>query len=178
MRRFILTLFMSACAFGADTTSVSRTMLTAVEKHLDDKITRLWEDNVVTLTGQTRGIYLDNYGVVFSAEINLVMGPPFTLVRPIPNKDEIVKHRLKKLDRLPELKKAMRKSLLDVAATLDTVPAEEQIVFVAFLAKYPWEETNGLPVQVMLRGQKKKLLELMRGPSTPELEAAIQITQN
>jgi hypothetical protein len=171
-------LALGASLLAADAARVSRPMLVAVEKNLDDKISRLWDDNILILMGPTRGLYLDNYGVVFSSEINLVMGPPFTMVRPVPPKEEIAKHRLKKLERLPELKKLMRQTLIDVAATMDTVPAEEQIVIVAFLSKYPWEDTSGLPVQVMWRGQKKKLLELMRGPMTPELESAIQVTQN
>jgi hypothetical protein len=178
MRRAFLLLTLGTALFAADAPRVSRSTVAAVEKNLDDKISRLWDDNVLILMGPTRGVYLDNYGAVFSTEINLVLGPPFTLVRPVPPKEEIVKHRLKKLERLPDLKKAMRQALMDVAATMDTVPADEQIVIVAFLSRYPWEDTNGLPVQVMWRAQKKKLLELMRGPSTPELEAAIQVTQN
>lgn len=155
-------------------------MLVASEKSLDERFSHLWDDNPFVLLGPTRGIYLDGYGAVLSAEINLVTGPALLLVRPVPGKDEIVKHRQKKLERLPELMRAARQALMDTAATLDSVPPQEQIVIVMFLSRYPWEDTSGLPVQVLLRAQKSKLLEAQRAGSAGQaaaLDAAIQVEQ-
>ena len=46
-----------------------------MEKSLDNRIARLWQDNPFVLLGPTRGVYLDGYGAVFTAEVNLVAGP-------------------------------------------------------------------------------------------------------
>lgn len=151
-------------------------MLVTSEKSLDERFSHLWDDNPFVLLGPTRGIYLEGYGAVLSAEINLVTGPAFLLVRPVPGKEEIAKHRQKKLERLPELMRAARQALVDTAATLDTVPSQEQIVVVMFLSRYPWEDTTGVPVQVMLRAQKGKLLEAQRSGGAG-LAAAIQVDQ-
>lgn len=166
----------TANAATGDQPRVSRAMLVTGEKSLDDRFSRLWDDNPFVLLGPTRGIYLEGYGAVLTTEINLVTAPPYAMVRPVPGKDEIAKHRSKKIERLPELKRAMRQALVDTAASLDTVPAQEQIVVVMFLSRYPWEDTSGLPVQVMMRAQKGKLLEAQRSGGAG-LDAAIQVEQ-
>ena len=45
-------------------------------KKLDDRVAHLSARQSVRLLGPTRGIYLDGYGAVFTAEINLVSAPP------------------------------------------------------------------------------------------------------
>ena len=52
-----------------------RTTLAAAEKSLDDRIAGLWGDNPLIVLGPTRGVYLEGYGAVFTAEVNLVAGP-------------------------------------------------------------------------------------------------------
>jgi len=164
---------------ASDTPRVSRSMLVASEKSLDNRFLGLWDDPFLLL-GPTRGIYLEGYGAVLTAEINLVVGPPLLLVRAEPGKEEIARHRKKKLERLPELMRAARQALMDTAASLDTLPGQEQVVVVMFLSRYQWEDTKGIPVQIMLRAPKSKLLEIQRAPSESReaaLEAAIQIEQ-
>src|SRR6185369_12829853 len=94
----------------------------------------------------------------FSAAVNLVTAPTLTF-RPAMTKPEILEHRRKKLERLPQLKSEMKKALADFASSLDPVPGDEQIVIAIMLTKYPWEDTNGVPSEVVLQGQKKKLIE-------------------
>ena len=161
---------------ASDQPRVSRAMLIAGEKSLDERVTRLWDDNAFVLLGPTRGIYLEGYGAVMTAEINLVTAVPYAMVRPVPPKEEVAKHKAKKVERLPELRRAMRQALVDTAASLDTVPAQEQIVVVLFLSRYPWEDTAGLPVQVSMRAQKGKLLEAQRSGGA-DLDAAIVVEE-
>jgi hypothetical protein len=156
---------------------VTRPMLVAMEKNLDSRVTRLSQDNPFVLLGPTRGIYLDGYGAVFTAEINLVSTPAALMMfRPQMTKEEIEAHRQKKLARLPQLKEALRQALLDSAVALETVPGEEQIVVVAMLSKYPWEDTTGLPQQIMMQASKKQLLEQRGNPAA--LDSVIKMTEN
>ena len=156
---------------------VTRPMLVAMEKSLDSRVTRLSQDNPFLLLGPTRGIYLDGYGAVFTAEINLVSSPAALLMfRPQMTKEEIEQHSKKKLSRLPQLKEALRQALLDSAASLDTVPGEEQIVVVAMLSKYPWEDTTGLPQQIMMQASKRNLLDQRNNPAA--LDSVIRTIEN
>jgi len=160
-----------------DSPRVTRPMLVAMEKSLDSRVSRLSQDNPFVLLGPTRGIYLDGYGAVFTAEINLVSAPAAMMMfRPQLTKEEIEQHRQKKLERIPQLKQAMRQALIDSAASLDTVPAQEQIVVVAMLSKYPWEDTAGLPQQIMMQASKKNLLE-QRNNATA-LDSVIRTIEN
>lgn len=155
---------------------VSRGTLASVEKNLDERIQRLWDDTPYLLLGTTRGVYLEGYGAVFTAEVNLVMNP-VGLMNTRLSKEEIAKVRQKKLDRLPVLRKALKESMAAMAASLDTVPGEEQIAIVTFVDHYPWEDVTGVPVQITLTAQKKKLVDAQRAGGAG-LDAAIRVTEN
>ena len=108
MKRFLVPSLLLAVVLGlsaATAPRVSRGTLAAMEKSLDERISRLWDDNPYLLLGQARGVYLDSYGAVFTTELNLVANP-VSLMHATLSKDEIARFRQKKLDRLPILKKA------------------------------------------------------------------------
>jgi hypothetical protein len=170
--------FLPISSAASDTPRVGRAMLAASERSLDERVSRLWDDNPFVLLGPTRGIYLEGYGVVLTAEINLVTAPLLPVVNPLPGKEEVAKHRLKKIERLPELRRAMRQVLMDTAVALDSVPGEQQIVVVTFLSRYPWEDTSGVPVEVMMRAQRKKLLDVQHAGNTDSAaQSAIEVTE-
>jgi hypothetical protein len=171
---FALVLVLALAATANEKPRVSRTMIASMEKSLDGRLTRLWTDNPFVLLGATRGVYLEGYGAVFTAEVNLVT-PPTLIMRPELSKEEKEHHRQKKIERLPQLRAALRTALADSAASLDTVPGDEQIVIAVFLSRYPWEDVAGLPNQITLQGQKKKLTEAKA--SGAGLDAAIRVTE-
>jgi len=170
-----LLLVVAASAIASDAPRVPRTTLAAAEKSLDNRFAGLWSDNPFIMLGPTRGVYLESYGAVFTAEVNLVAGPQITIIMQSPTKQSIAEHRQKKLARIPELKKAMVKALADTAASpeMAAVPPEEQIVLVAFLSHFPWEDLTGVPSQIMMQGSKKKLMDAQREGGAA-LEASIQ----
>ncbi len=168
----------AASAIASDAPRVPRTTLAAAEKSLDNRFAGLWSDNPFIMLGPTRGIYLEGYGTVFTAEVNLVAGPQMGILTPSITKQSIAEHRQKKITRIPELKKAMLKALADTAASpeMAAVPPDEQIVLVAFLSHFPWEDISGLPTQIMMQGSKKKLMDAQREGGAA-LEASIQAVQ-
>lgn len=177
---FLLAMTAAASASAAELSDAPRLARSAVantERILDNRFTRLWSDNPVPVLGPSRGVYLQGYGVVFTTEVNLVSGPPLTLFNPAITKEYAAQHKQTKMKRIPELKAELQKALLDAAASkeLATVPPEEQIVLVAFLSRFPWEDLTGMPAQIMLQGSKKKLLEAKS--SGANLDAAIQAAQ-
>ena len=171
-------LAIAASAVASDAPRVPRTTLAAAEKTLDNRFAGLWSDNPFIMLGPTRGVYLEGYGTVFTAEVNLVAGPQIGILTPSMTKQSIAQHREKKLARIPDLKKAMEKALADMAASpaMAAVPPDEQIVLVAFLSHFPWEDLSGVPSQIMMQGSKKKLMEAQHEGGAA-LEASIQAAQ-
>lgn len=154
-------------AFGAVAqTSTSRPAVVAMEKGLDSELTHLWPDDPFLLLGTTRGVYLDGYGAVFTAELNLVAGPILTPMNPIPSKEMIEHQRERKLERLPKLREAMRTILANTASSLDTLPPDQQVVFAITLLRYHWEDTTGMPGHIMMQGRRDDLLQARKaGPA-------------
>ena len=173
---FLLLVMVFASTAATSGPRVSRGTLASMEKSLDERIQRLWDDTPYLLLGTTRGVYLEGYGAVFTAEVNLVMNP-VSLMNSRLSKEDIAKVRQKKLDRIPTLKKTLRESLVSMAASLDTVPGEEQIAIVAFIDHYPWEDVTGVPVQITLTAQKKKLVDAQRAGGAG-LDTVIRVTEN
>src|ERR1700681_618991 len=108
-----LLLVVAASAIAVDAPRVPRNTVALTEKSLDDRFNRLWSDNPFVVLGPTRGIYLEGYGAVFTAEVNLVAGPTIGILTPSMTKQDIAQHKQKKVARIPELRKALEKALAD-----------------------------------------------------------------
>ena len=169
-----LLLAIGVLTLAADSPRVSRTLIVSMEKRLDDRITRLWEDNPLSVVGLTRGIYLDGYGAVFTAEVNPAV-QPLTLMNPILTPADKTNFHKKKLERVPQLKKALMTALADTAASLDPIPGTEQVVISVSLTRYTWEDMTGIPVQIMVQGEKKKLIDAQR--TGTGLESVVRLTE-
>jgi hypothetical protein len=141
---------------------VKRASLEAMEKSADQRILHLVEDSFALL-GKTRGIYLDGYGAVLTAELNLAPGPTLNPFRQSISKEDVARVRARKLERLPGLRQTMREVLLATAASLDQVPGEEKIVFGVTLMALPYEDVSGMPSQIVMLGQKNRLIEAKLG---------------
>jgi hypothetical protein len=177
---FLLAMTVAASASAAELSNaprLARSTVAITEKNLDNRFSRLWSDNPVTVLGPSRGVYLEGYGIVFTTEVNVVVGPPLTLFNQAISKDYAAQHKQIKLKRIPELKAELQKALLDAAASkeLAAVPPDEQIVLVALLSHFPWEDLSGMPVQIMVQGSKRKLMEA--NATGLGLEDAIQTVQ-
>ena len=106
------------------------------------------------LMGDTRGIQLDDYGVVFTTEVSLVRTPgitPFSQKIPPERAGRVRKQRV---ERLPLLKAAMKEMMHGMATALTQLPAGQQIVLVVRLYYGAWEDTAGMPAQVIMRADR------------------------
>ncbi len=178
---FLLAMTAAVSASAAEASvapRVARGTIAIAEKNLDNRFIRLWDDNPVAVLGPSRGVYLEGYGAVFTAEVNLVAGPPMTLFGISATPDYKARYKQIKIARIPDLKKELQKALADLATSKEmaAVPPDEQIVLVAFLSHYPWEDLSGVPAQIMMQGSKKKLMEA-KSAGGASLEAAIQAVQ-
>jgi hypothetical protein len=175
MKSFVLPLILVSAAYAAagEAPRVDRTQMEKVEKSLEATLLRFTTDNSHTLIGLPRGVYLEGVGAVLTAEVILV-NAPVNIMHPLPTKEEIVQMRKKKLERVPILKRVLRDALASAAATLDTIPPDEQVVIAVIVPRFTFEDTAGIPVQVTVQATKRKLLE-SKGAA---LDALIRVTEN
>lgn len=173
-------LLLALCAVLQAATAVSRGTILAVENSFNKRLERLVPGEPYLVLGQPQGVYLEHYGVVFTASVNLVEGPNLSPFRQDIKPTEVAALRQRKLDRLPHLRDAMREMLVDSAAMLDTVPANEQIVLAISLPRYHWENVTGIPGQIVMQGTRSALVQLQVNPSNSEqaIAAAIHTREN
>jgi len=180
MKRWRSTWVLLAAAVMATAAAprVSREALHAMEVSFDQRIRTMNVDVPFELLGYTRGIYLEGYGAVFTSELNLLLSAnvsPFQATMP---KDYVMKLRQRKLERLPILKKGMQEEMLAMASSLDTVPANEKIVLGVSLLYHPWEDTAGLPSQILMQAERQKLLDVQLGrTSRSSLDSIIHVEE-
>jgi hypothetical protein len=61
----------------------------------------------------------------------------------------------RKLDRLPQLKQLMRDMWRDSATALTSIPDNQQVVIAVRLMYLPWEDTRGLPGEIVVKGVRR-----------------------
>jgi hypothetical protein len=147
----------------ADKPKVSRTMVEAMEKSIDGKLQNLFTPEPVEVLGLTQGAYINGYGAVFMSELNLAPAPGITPFHPAVKPDEIKRTHDKKLQRIAALRNSMRDILVDTAASLDSVPSDEQVAIGFSLFYWNWENREGLPAQIVMHAPKRLLLQAKAG---------------
>jgi hypothetical protein len=137
---------------------ITRAALASVEKSFDGRFTRAYTLDAFDLLGTTRGVYLEGYGAVFSAELNLIMSPNISPFHQTFTKVEIARIHDRKVRQLPALKDKMREMLVASAVSLENLPPDEQVVLAVSLFHYSWEDYSGLPGQIVMQAERRKLL--------------------
>ena len=162
-------------AADADVAHVNRAVIRSVENNLNERLSKIWPDTPVSVTSHTRGMYLDGYGAVFTVEMSTV-SEGITLMDSVmtPQKKALIKQ--KKIERMPQLQKALEQALMDSAASLDPVPLDEQVVIEVDLPRYSWEDGTGYPAELLVQSTRRKLLDVKRANGVG-LEAAVHVTE-
>jgi hypothetical protein len=135
-----------------------RQVFTDLEKRMDSKVASADAKDPIDLLGLSRGLYLQGYGVVFTTEVSLIVTPTPNPFRQQITKEEAARVHQRKLDHLPLLKKAMHDMWMDAASSLTSVPDTEQVVLALRLLYQPWEDTKGLPGEIVMKAPRKAAL--------------------
>lgn len=159
-------LLLAAAAFGqaplrpaalispGEKPGVSAMAMAAVEKKLDKKISMMGGSDPIQLLGLTRGLYIGGFGVVLTQEISLVPTPFPNPFRQVITPQETTQIHQRKIARLPVALQTAREMWKDAAEALNTVPDEEQIVLALRLLYQSWEDTKGLPAQLVVKATR------------------------
>lgn len=156
--------------------TVTRKAIRAMEDGLDKRFGTMWPDNPVAVVGPARGVYLEGYGAVFTTELNLA-NEGIALMHPILTPQEKAAVVQKKIERVPQLRKMLQEALVGTAASLDTMPPEQQVVIQVILDRFSWEEAPSYPAEMIAQATRQKLLDVKRA-SGAGMDAAIRITEH
>lgn len=157
-----------------DKPPITRTALAAIEKKIDARLGRPAQEEPYDLLGNSRAVYIEGFGVVFTTEVGLLQLQPITPFNPSFSKEEIQKIRQRKAAKLPLLKQAMREMLATSAASLTALPADEQIAVAVTIFYFSWEDRTGLPSQILMQAAKKSLAGK---PANDALTASIRVQE-
>jgi hypothetical protein len=157
---FILPLMSLAIVAGAagDVPRVGRSVIRSGEKLFEARLRPLWPDTPQALIGGVRGVYLDGYGAVFTAEMNTASENLTPIHYALTPAEKEALHRVK-VQRMPQLRTALEQALAEVAPTLDTVPMDEQIVLQVVLDRFEWEAAGGYPAELLLQTTRRKVMD-------------------
>jgi hypothetical protein len=144
------------------------------QKLISTQLAAMYPEEPWFLIGPARGVYLGGFGVIFSAEINLAMGPSLSPFKQTITKEEIARHRDKEGVRLPILRERMYTIVGTMASYLETMPNNEEFVLAVTLLKYPWEDPAGIPSQIVMRVPRGKLMEAQRQNAKPDTVIKVQ----
>lgn len=157
MRTLILTLILASTTFAiAADRKPNRATLREAETRFDMMIQKQWTDDPLVLLGNTRAIYVEGFGVVMTAEINLVTGPTVSPFNPSISKESIAKHHDRKVQRLPNLRDLLKSSASTARAWFPDLADADNLVVGITLLKYSWEDPAGIPSQLVAITQKRK----------------------
>jgi hypothetical protein len=144
-------------AVGA-TSGSPRQAVAAVEKLLDSKLDQVGGKDRVYILGLTRGLYLEGYGAVFTAELDLIESPRPNPFRQQIGAQEAAAVRQRKLQNLAALRKSLHDLWADAASLLGSIPDTDQVVVAVRLLYQPWEDTSGMPSQIVVKAARKSNL--------------------
>jgi hypothetical protein len=178
---FILlgSLVVIGAAVADNAAHVSRAVIRSAEISLDDRLSRIWPDTPSARVSPTRGVYLDGYGAVFTAEMSPISDGT-SLMHSTLRPEEKAQVRAKKIARIPELKKALKEALIETASSLDPIPLDEQVVLEVVIDRFLWEDGSGYPSELIVQAPRRKLLELKRAGNAggaAAVDAAIKLTE-
>ncbi|HLH44006.1 MAG TPA: hypothetical protein VKV74_13530 [Bryobacteraceae bacterium] len=172
----LFAIFAGMAATAITPARITRPALRAMEKSLDDRIDRIWPDNPLAVVGLTRAVYLEGFGAVFTAEVSLAysgISPMHAVLTP-PEKAAVTKT---KNERVPQLKTALEDALVNSAASLDPLPANEQVVIEVILDRYDWEDKPAYPAEMIVQATKQKLLEV-KAANGAGMAQAVRVTEH
>jgi len=142
---------------GTERGPVGLQALTSLEKDLDSRLAATGGNDPCVVLSGTRGIYVTGFGAVFTSDVDLILSPAIGIFQTSMPTDRKVDVHKRKLAHLALLQGSMREMLVALAqsASLKSMAATDQIVVGVRLMYRPWEDTSGLPGQIVMRADRQ-----------------------
>ena len=145
-----------------------------LEHRFDNTLKAINPVDPVDVLGSTRAVYLQDYGVVITTEVSLIITPsPNPFRQKITPADVKAIHHRKEL-RVPLLEKTMLEMVKAAAMTMtgavglrNVAASPLQVVYVVRCLYLPFENTSGLPAQIIM---KATLANAISGEITKDVQ--------
>jgi hypothetical protein len=124
-----------------------------LEKEMDERIGVTGGTDPCVVRGPSRGLLVNGLGAVFTAEVELATTPGgVALFQTAVSPEQKAKYHKTKLARVPMLEQSMRDMVQSMGASPALKLADSDQVVVAVRLWYQrWEDTTGLPGQIVVR---------------------------
>ena len=137
------------------------------DQQLRDALLKMFEARPFVILGEPKSTYLEGFGVVVHAELNLY---PVAVLSPFISKqaldNEIKLEQEQKPLRLKELRTRLREMLVEQGAALTQLSSEESVAIVIHL--FNVRQQANIPGQVVAQARRQALLELKARGAAPE----------
>jgi len=138
---------------------VSFDVIHNLEKALNEKLTNAGGQERFDVIGSMRGLYLPSFGVVLTAEIDLIVTPgAYTLFNHQLAPEEVTRIHTRKLQQLKALQEVMRSMISSSAQRLHMIPGSERVVLAVRLLYSNWEDVTGLPHQIVMSADHRSAI--------------------
>ena len=110
------------------------------------------------------GIHVQGVGLTLSSVVSLSYLEPAGPFRQPYTPKELATFRDRKLERVPILERTMREVMADTAnaSEIDPLPPNERVILGVTLFYFKWENSDGLPRQIVMSAEKQQLLKARR----------------
>jgi hypothetical protein len=144
-------------AMPAPATHIPQAMLWNLEKVFDGRLDAMDAKDPLDTVGRggTRGLYLEGFGMIFTTELSLIETPSINPWRTSITPELKASVHQRKLNHLPQLEDLMKDLMKVSARTLVPLPDDQKIVYAVRLRYLSYEDTTGLPAQIMMTADKK-----------------------
>lgn len=137
---------------------ISQDSLNVLQSGFDSDLAGFDYNDSIDVIGRTRGVYLSDYGVIFTTEMSPIVTPGITpFVQKIPDDMKQRVHQ-RKLERMTAIRRLMGQMMLRAADQLKLLPDNQQVVLSVRFLYLPYEYTQGLPARITMKGDKRSVL--------------------
>jgi hypothetical protein len=148
-----------ASAMATADYSPLRAQTFALEKQFSERALALWGDDRYMFFLQPQAYFVDHFGIVLTADLNVAPGPIALLAFRGPiTKQEIATHKRVVLQRMPKFRQFLKSELIDAAGMFPDEPETDRLSIAVTIYHFTWEDTADIPTQIVAQGVKKDLL--------------------
>ena len=165
-RTILLSLAMVSLAGAVEVDEAAgklRDQIAAAEQIVDQRFQSVGDSAPMAVVGNSRGAYIEGYGVVFNVQVNIAPVGNISPFRRSYSDEEIRQINIRKRQRIETLEQRTRELLLELSGLIPGLPADEKLAIAVSLFHFAWEDLTELPKQMVMAAAKSALAQAKSG---------------
>ena len=166
IRALFLSFFAVALASAVEVDAAAdklRDQIAAAEQVVDQRFQSVGDNAPMNVMGNSRGAYIEGYGVVFNVQVNIAPVGNINPFRRSYSDEEIRQLNVRKRQRIEALEQRTRELLVELSDSIPGLPANEKIAIAVSLFHFAWEDLTELPKQMVMAAAKSVLAHAKSG---------------